>query len=123
MSVGNSSLFTSPDGPVQPAEIFADVLPASGAEVIRTASLLCRWTVPLGPAAKQVLLPAGTLKTIIKTAGEAGEGCSGRLLFAFSREVPYLPSLPCAVPCTRVLLLADGVEWRPGRYGLHSVLT
>ena len=42
--------------------------------------------MPLGPAAKQVLLPAGTFKTIIKTAGEPGEGCSSRLLFAFSRE-------------------------------------
>ena len=35
-------VLTSPDGPVQPAEIFADILPASGAEVIRMASLLCR---------------------------------------------------------------------------------
>ena len=42
--------------------------------------------MPLGPAAKQVLLPAGTFKTIIKAAGEPGEGCSSRLLFAFSRE-------------------------------------
>ena len=41
MSVGHSCLLTSPDGPVQPAEIFADILPASGAEVIRTASPSC----------------------------------------------------------------------------------
>ena len=41
--------------------------------------------IPLRPPPADVR-DAAQFHTIIKTAGEPGEGCSSRLLFAFSRE-------------------------------------